>query len=280
MTIASINSPQSTADDSKATLNVYQRLLAVMDAVGGLGKSGTADGSVGGYRFHRIDDIEGALRPALVENGLAMMPRVTSHTLEAQEFVNGRGDRKVQWVANLQVEVEVTNVDDPVDSVVFSTVGHGIDSGDKAFGKALSYALKMWLLSALHLRGGEDNEADDHGDRPTPAPNLSIVDRKSALAWRPAFSGPQGQKFRINEKKVGQVWQVAESKGWTKRQVHDWCIKVLGCSLPETSFKYFVDLRQIFDLTTPADWSLAEPPQQQAPPPAGPDSEDIPGMDD
>jgi len=39
--------------------------------------------------------------------------------------------------------------------------GQGIDYGDKATGKAISYAAKAAYLSAFHLRGQPDNEGDD-----------------------------------------------------------------------------------------------------------------------
>ncbi len=56
--------------------------------------------------------------------------------------------------------VQFTSVDDG-DTLEYPTVGEGIDNGDKGIGKAVSYARKMGLISALNLGIGVDNEAEE-----------------------------------------------------------------------------------------------------------------------
>jgi len=128
--------------------NVYERMLAVMASVTGVLKDKAAPQAIGGYRFASHDAVVGALRAAIVENGLVIVPSIHEHGQD--------GNRT--WML---VEVRVVNAQCPEDSAAVYTLGFGVDSQDKGPGKAMSYATKMALLKMFCLPTGEDIEDFD-----------------------------------------------------------------------------------------------------------------------
>jgi hypothetical protein len=52
------------------------------------------------------------------------------------------------------------DVESPEDFIEIESIGHGLDSGDKGFGKASTYARKYALLNAYKIATGEDPDAE------------------------------------------------------------------------------------------------------------------------
>ena len=145
-----------------SNLNLHQRLIKVMQFMGAIGKSGQA--TYGDkYAYHKIDDIDDKLRGALIEHGVvAMIVAIQDRKLDHyQEPPDKFGKVKTTWYCECMVTIELVNVDNPEDRTKIVGWGQGLDNGDKATGKAISYAAKSAYLSAFHLRGQPDNEADN-----------------------------------------------------------------------------------------------------------------------
>lgn len=52
--------------------------------------------------------------------------------------------------------VRIINLDKPEEYIEVESFGRGLDSGDKGFGKASTYARKYALLNAYKIATGED----------------------------------------------------------------------------------------------------------------------------
>lgn len=77
-----------------------------------------------------------------------------------------------------------TNVDEPADVVLVTTVAEGYDRSDKAFGKATSYARKNAMIQGLNLSLGINNEIDRNL-------NDALADGTTPPAQQGAFEPPQ-----------------------------------------------------------------------------------------
>jgi len=142
--------------------NLHQRLVGVMQSMGAVGKGGKA--TYGDhYFYHRIDDIDDKLRGALIEHGVtAMIVAIEDRKLEHwQDPPDKYGKLKTTWYCECKITIELVNADNPEDRTKIVGWGQGLDNSDKATGKAISYAAKSAYLSAFHLRGQPDNEADN-----------------------------------------------------------------------------------------------------------------------
>ena len=133
-------------------LNVHQRLLGLMQDVGGQIEKRQAHQGQGFF----IDDVEAAVRPALIRWRLTAFTTKIDYELRADANSQGR----IQYAHDTRTETTITNVDKPDDRVVIPSFAIGLDQSDKGPGKALSYASKYVWLSSLHLRGQEEAEAD------------------------------------------------------------------------------------------------------------------------
>jgi hypothetical protein len=63
----------------------------------------------------------------------------------------------------------VVNADDPADKFELDIQSHAIDQGDKAPGKALSYAKKYVVLKLLEIESGEEEEERQDQHKPKAA---------------------------------------------------------------------------------------------------------------
>ncbi len=137
-------------------MNIYQRIAAVMKAVSYVKKDKTVSGSGGGYRAVTHDMVTAMVRPHLVEHGIVVVPRLVN----AQTVSTGRSTSGGTPINRFegQYVVAFVNVDDPKDCIEVPAAAHAEDHGDKAPGKALSYATKYAILKVLLLETGEDDE--------------------------------------------------------------------------------------------------------------------------
>lgn len=151
--------------------NLYQRLIMVIDMMGALEKEGRATYG-NNYAYHRIDDVVNALRGPCASVGIVMLPCVTEAKTEPYDYLqigrDGKQYPKRDYVSTVHLNLTLVNPDAPDERVTLCAYGDGIDSGDKAAGKATSYALKNILLALFQLRGQPDNEEADH-DHANPA---------------------------------------------------------------------------------------------------------------
>jgi len=156
------------ATDSK---NVYQRMAEAIAEVGGpIAKDGKTDYGER-FAYHQIDDVLGAIRKPFLNNGLDLDLTLIRHRLKIIPGVNKQGQPRNEYITVVDIEITVTNIDDPADSIARIMTGYGFDFADKGPGKAVSYALKTWLLPKLFLKGNPDNEAAPPSDnRPTGKP--------------------------------------------------------------------------------------------------------------
>lgn len=139
-----------------ATLNIYQRINAVRAQVKHVEKTSRVKAGAGGdYMGVKHDDVTAALRDAMVEHGIICVPSVTeSRVVEAG--ATARGTPIIRYEGRFVVCF--INADEPSDVLRVDTDAHANDMGDKAPGKALSYATKAAQLKVFSLETGEDEE--------------------------------------------------------------------------------------------------------------------------
>lgn len=132
---------QEKESKTPATLNIFQRVLAVMKELQYIEKG---DLKVNGqYTFVSHDVVSAKVHPLLVKHGIAVIPTV-------QEIKQEHNRTEVK------LAIAFINADSPQDSFTVQYPGYGIDSGDKGPGKAISYAFKYALLKTFCLQTGDD----------------------------------------------------------------------------------------------------------------------------
>lgn len=143
------------------TLNLYQRMNAVRETVDYIKK----DKAVEGYKAVTHDAVTALVRPALIKHGIVMSVSLTDGRLVESGAKTTKGTPIVRYEAVF--EVAFINMDSPIERERYVIPAHALDHGDKAPGKALSYAVKSAILKAFNIETGESDESrygsDDDG---------------------------------------------------------------------------------------------------------------------
>lgn len=107
------------------------------------------------FNFRGIDATLNAVGPALRDHGVLVYPKVMEH--HASVVTVGKNQTQMRSVTLL---VQYTFVGPEGDTLSVEVPGEAMDSGDKAYSKAMSVALRTALLQTLALP--TDEKDPDH----------------------------------------------------------------------------------------------------------------------
>ncbi len=141
------------------TLNIYQRINKVMQEVKYVQKDSSITGAGGGYKAVSHDQVVSVARQALVDNGVVIYPNQIKGEFLQMRDVNATPNPIKMGLYSGTYEINFVNIDDSKDKIVVTVEAHASDNGDKAPGKALSYATKSAVLKTLSLETGENDES-------------------------------------------------------------------------------------------------------------------------
>jgi len=136
--------------------NIYQRINEVRKKVWYVRKEKEVDTGRGKYKATTHDAVTALVRNHLIEHGVLIIPRLReSAVLNIGETKNGTP--VIRYEAKF--DIDFTNCDKPDDRITVPMEAHANDTGDKAPGKAVSYATKYAILKLFNIETGEDEES-------------------------------------------------------------------------------------------------------------------------
>lgn len=143
------------------TMNIYLRINAVRKAVQYIQKDKLVTGH--GYKVVTHDAVTREVRPHLIEHGIVCVPSLLESRVVPTGTTTGKGVPFIRYEA--KYSFRFINADDPNDLVEIIMEAHAVDEGDKAPGKALSYAKKYAVLKLLEIETGEEDESRRQDER-------------------------------------------------------------------------------------------------------------------
>ena len=160
---------------------IYKAIANVMKDVKGIDKSMTVGEGRNAYKAVSDKDVKLTVGNAMQEHGLIMIPKSydTSLTVERWEQTDNYGTKMKQSVfVEAKCVYELIHVESG-QSIDIPAYGHGIDTQDKAAGKATTYAMKTALLYTFLVPTGAIDDTDkDHSDNkevPVQKPKTATV---------------------------------------------------------------------------------------------------------
>jgi len=148
----------------KTEMNIYQKLSAIANELPKVAKNLYVDLGKGSYKAVSEVDIINAVLPLEEKYGVYSYPvrrRVTeTDVLTTEKEYKGNVTRGNQLFMRLEVAYRFVNLDNPKEFVDMISFGDGVDSQDKAPGKAMTYADKYALMKAYKIRTGEDPDQE------------------------------------------------------------------------------------------------------------------------
>ena len=154
-------------------LNIYERASKVTSELKRVAKNLSVTlGKGGGYKAVGEVDVLDAVKPLEEEYGIYSYPskRVV---VESKEIVKANGN--VDQLVRIETTYRAVNVDHPQEYIETVSYGDGVDSQDKAVGKAMTYADKYALMKLYKISTGDDpdqNASEDHV-KPEKAPKAT-----------------------------------------------------------------------------------------------------------
>ncbi len=154
------------------TSKLLKAISNVMKAVSYLKKDDTV-GS-GSYSYKGISDekVKETLRVSMIENGLIIVPEVIDQKSSTERWEENN-KTKQQIFTDCVVTFRIYHVSGA--SITGQSFGHGIDNQDKGPGKAMTYAMKYFMLNTFMIPTGDDPDKIHSNDTPVPAAKKTNV---------------------------------------------------------------------------------------------------------
>lgn len=132
---------------NEKNLNIYQKLDLARVEIGIVQKSVSV---MNNYKAVCETDILKAVNEAEHKVGLYSF-------LESLDILKSIQQNGFNFI-RVRVGVKIVNIDKPEECLVFYGLGDGLDKGDKACGKAVTYAMKYALMKGYKIPSGEDSD--------------------------------------------------------------------------------------------------------------------------
>lgn len=140
-------------------LNIYQRINKVMAEVEYVKKDKAVSGGGANYKAVTHDQVVSAVRSSLVKNGIVIEPKQISGEFLVLRDMNAKPAPVKMGLYTGSYEVNFVNIDKPEERTSITVQAHANDNGDKAPGKAMTYAVKTAVVKQFYLETGEDDES-------------------------------------------------------------------------------------------------------------------------
>lgn len=143
-------------------LNIYQAISACMADIGAIAKD--KKNQQQGFMYRGIDDVMNALNPAMVKNGLFVVPEVLEQSREERTTKNG----SQMTCTVMKIKYTFYAQDGTFISAV--TVGEAMDMADKSSNKAMAIAFKYACFQVFCIPTEEMQDPDSVTPEPTQKP--------------------------------------------------------------------------------------------------------------
>lgn len=183
---------------AQPALSLHRKLAKVMGEAERIPKNGVAPPQMGSFRFVQVGDAADAIRKALAEQAVSMIPTAIEVVGESEHETS---NHKIMTTLTVRTTWTLTDGESG-ESITIQSLGSGADTGDKAAPKAQSNAMKYALLMGFLLSTGDDPEQADTSDRHQRAAPPRLGPRPDPATEEPA---PTKEPYSEQEELVGRV---------------------------------------------------------------------------
>ena len=130
------------------------------------------------------------------------------------------GGESIQYVDIVKMTLRIVNLDKPEEYVEVESFGRGLDSADKGFGKASTYARKYALLNAYKIATGEDPDdtkskeqaaVKKPDEKKVEVANFLLSDSKVCTSTLQRFC--KGTIEELDDKEIDYIYQGMRKRG-------------------------------------------------------------------
>lgn len=166
-------------------MNIYEKLLAITSEIKNVSKN--LDVGVGKSAYKAVGEADVLFAVKELESKYKVYSYpckrnvVDREILQTEKEYNGNVTKSNQIFLRIETTYRFVNVEKPEETIEVTTYGDGVDTQDKAPGKAMTYADKYALLKAYKIITGDDPDQEHSPDTATyrkaaPKPKYESVD--------------------------------------------------------------------------------------------------------
>lgn len=150
-------------------MNIYEKMLAATVEVGNVAKNLEVGVGKNRYKATGEADVLAAVKKIEAKYGIYSYPIsrkiVASDTYTTTKtYENGNSAESTTLFMRLEIVYRFLNIEKPDEYIDIVSYGDGVDTNDKAPGKAMTYADKYALMKAYKIITGDDPDQDASGD--------------------------------------------------------------------------------------------------------------------
>ncbi len=159
---------------------IAKAIVAVMKEVKGIEKSMTVGTGNSSYKGVSDKDVKKEVGAAMEKHGLSLLPTEITPDLRIERWEEtGQYGAKQKQQVFASVETKYILLHESGEWIEVAGYGHGVDSQDKAAGKATTYALKYAMLYSFMVPTGKIDDAETvHSDNYEAPPKTSSYNHK------------------------------------------------------------------------------------------------------
>lgn len=151
-------------------LNIYERLSLITDEIGVIEKNLNVQvNKNASYKAVSERDVLDAVKPIERKYRVYSYPVkreiIDKDTLIKESEYNGNVTRTNTLFMRIDTTYRFVNIDKPDEYMETTVYGDGLDTGDKAPGKAMTYADKYALMKAYKLSTGDDPDKESSPEK-------------------------------------------------------------------------------------------------------------------
>ena len=140
--------------------NIYKKMSAITAELTAVAKNLNVGIGKAAYKAVGEADVLAAVKPLEEKHGVYSYPYsrkiVEADLVTTTSEYQGKVTEKTNRYLRIETVYRFVNIDNPDEYIDITTYGDGIDSQDKAVGKAMTYSDKYALLKAYKIITGED----------------------------------------------------------------------------------------------------------------------------
>ena len=146
-------------------MNIYEKLNEIINELGIVEKNlNVSTGKGGSYKAVSEKDVLDAIKPIEYKYKIYSYPLnrevIADEQLEKISTYNGKETKTISQFMRIKTTYRFINIEKPEEYIDIVSYGDGIDTGDKAPGKAMTYSDKYALMKCYKVSTGDDPDKD------------------------------------------------------------------------------------------------------------------------
>ena len=198
-----------------ASLNIFQRMSAVTIEMNTVAKNLTVGFGNSKYKAVGEADVLAAVKPLEAKYGIYSYP-VSRSVIDSGMI---EGEKSNRMFMRIETVYRFVNIDNPTEYIDITTYGDGVDSQDKAPGKAMTYGDKYALLKAYKIQTGDD--PDQSASEPMSGfKGGGTISQQKAEAMRQRLSKLESGGRHVDEQALCEKYGVKKLEELNEQQYY------------------------------------------------------------